>query len=73
VLEDDPQAQPNLERSFGTLLEEAVFLRTGRVRSVRYSPAAATWTVAEIAPYRPTGPRTVLALRGGRLVEAGAE
>jgi hypothetical protein len=73
VLEDDPQAQPNLERSFGTLLEEAVFLRTGRVRSVRYSPAAATWTVAEIAPYRPTGPRTVLALRGGRLLEVGAE
>jgi hypothetical protein len=73
VLEDDPQAQPNLERSFGTLLEDAVFIRTGRVRSVRYSPPAATWTVAEIAPYRATGPRTVLALRGGRLVEPGAE
>jgi hypothetical protein len=29
--------------------------------------------VAEIAPYRPTGPRTVLALRAGRLVEVGAE
>jgi hypothetical protein len=73
VLEDDPQAQPTLERSFGTLLEYAVFLRTGRVRSVRYTPAAATWTVAEIAPYRATGPRTVLALRGGRLEEVGTE
>jgi hypothetical protein len=73
VLEDDPQAQPNLERCFGTLLQDAVFLRTGRVRSVRYIPAAATWTVAEIAPYRATGRRTVLALREGRLVEVGPE
>ncbi|HXB54110.1 MAG TPA: hypothetical protein VN461_04960 [Vicinamibacteria bacterium] len=70
VLEDDPQAQPNLERSFGTLLESAVFLRTGRVRLVRYFPAGTTWTVAEIAPYRATGERAVLALRGGRLREA---
>ncbi len=73
VLEDDPRGQPNLERCFGTLLEYAVFLRTGRVRSVRYAPAAATWTVAEIAPFRATGPRTVLALRGGRLEEVGAK
>jgi hypothetical protein len=69
VLEDDPEAQPNLERCFGTLLESAVFLRTGRVRSVRYLPAGATWMVAEISPYRPTGGRTVLALREGRLRE----
>jgi hypothetical protein len=73
VLEDDPQAQPNLERSFGTLLEYALFVRTGRVRLVRYIPAPATWTVAEIAPYRATGPRVVLTLRGGRLEEVGAE
>jgi hypothetical protein len=29
--------------------------------------------VAEIAPYRATGRRTVLALREGRLVEVGPE
>jgi len=72
-LRDDPEEQPNLERGFGTHLADAVFLRTGRTRQVRYRPPDTSWTEAEIAPFQASGPRVVLALRDGRLAPSGED
>jgi hypothetical protein len=69
VLHDAVGIRYNIENAFGTLIQDAVRLRTGRPARVWVDPPLEGWQGAGLVP--PEGPTVHLWLRDGRLVPLG--
>ena len=67
-IDDDRQARNNLDAAFGTLVETAVLVRTGRRQPVWIDPPPVDWQVAGLVPPREGDVAARFALREGELV-----
>ena len=71
-LDDDRSVRTNLDAAFGTLIEEAVRLRTGTARRVWIEPPVTAWQVGGLAAPDPADVGARFALRDGVLVRVEA-
>ncbi len=71
-LDDDRQERTNLDAAFGTLVESAVFVRTGKRQPVWIEPPPVDWQVARLVPPREEDVAVRFALRNGELVRLPA-
>ena len=67
-LDDDRGRRINLDAAFGTLLETAVLVRTGRRQPVWIEPPPVDWRLAGLVPPRDEDVVVRFALRDGELV-----
>ena len=67
-LDDDRGRRNNLDAAFGTLVETAVLVRTGRPQPVWIEPPPVDWRVAGLVPPRAEDVVVRFALRDGELV-----
>ena len=67
-LDDDRQARTNLDAAFGTLVESAVFIRTGKRQPVWIEPPPVDWQLAGLVPPQENDVAVRFALRDGELV-----
>ena len=65
---DDRQARNNLDAAFGTLVETAVLVRTGRRQPVWIDPPPVDWQIAGLVPPSEGDVAARFALREGELV-----
>ena len=70
-LDDDRSVRTNLDAAFGTLIEEAVRVRTGLRRRVWIEPPVTGWQAGGLAAPDPEDVGARFALRGGVLVRVG--
>ena len=68
LLDDDRAARANLDACFGTLLANAVRVRTGLDRRVWIEPPVVAWEAGGLAPPAPEDVAARFALRDGALV-----
>ncbi len=67
-IDDEREARMNLDSSFGTLIEPALLVRTGRARGVWIEPPPVNWQEAGLVRPQATDIAVHFALRGKQLV-----